>query len=750
MPAASRDDALEAPDRLAALEENDLLDLMPEDVCDRFTRLAERSLNAAASTILFVDEDRLFTSAEGRGDRGMPLLRSFCARVVSGREPLLIEDAREEEEAENDDEPVAEHSAVEEEGVIAYAGVPLVTDEGHVLGSFCVTDTEPRAWTPGDVALLEDLAAAVMDRLVLERKTRRGEQAQQREREEALRRAKADAEAASAAKSRFVANMSHELRTPLNTVIGYSDMFREAPAEFDAERIKQGFERIHNSGQQLLDLINDVLDLSQAESRRMGVSLETLDLATFTAAVAEEMRPAVQDNENTFDVEGLDTVGEVCADRAKLRSIFYNLLSNAGKYTTEGTVTLTVGVQTSGGAPPLPENADLKENTEIDEDGENRELVISVADTGVGLTGEEQDRIFDAFERAESAHNVRGTGLGLQIVQNLCALMGGRVEVESEMGVGSTFTARLPAGPVPPGKREDAAEQQRQARREAAEHAARAAKAEAAGAKLPPREDGLVLIIDDDRDARTLMRRHLKQAGFAVETASTGAEGIEQARELHPMAITLDVLMDGMDGWDVLSRLKHEDSVLRHVPVIMVTITPSEGHAFRLGASEHLVKPVSHERLTEVLSTYRREEPSSPLSVLIIDDEEAARERLRGAVEGPTDSEHDVREAESGTAALDLLDAEGFAPDLVLLDLILPEMGSLAFLEALRERPSASGAAVVALTDEALSEEDVRRLNGEVEQIVRRKAAYTREDLLEAVRRRMNQLYEDAAASPEG
>jgi len=461
MPAASRDDALEAPDRLAALEENDLLDLMPEDVCDRFTRLAERSLNAAASTILFVDEDRLFTSAEGRGDRGMPLLRSFCARVVSGREPLLIEDAREEEEAENDDEPVAEHSAVEEEGVIAYAGVPLVTDEGHVLGSFCVTDTEPRAWTPGDVALLEDLAAAVMDRLVLERKTRRGEQERQREREEALRRAKADAEAASAAKSRFVANMSHELRTPLNTVIGYSDMFREAPAEFDPERIKQGFERIHNSGQQLLDLINDVLDLSHAESGRMGVSLETLDLATFTAAVAEEMRPAVQDNENTFEVEGLDTVGEVCIDRAKLRSIFYNLLSNAGKYTTEGTVTLTVGVQTSGSAPPLPENADLKGDTEIDEDGENRELVISVADTGVGLTGEEQDRIFDAFERAESAHNVRGTGLGLQIVQNLCALMGGRVEVESEMGVGSTFTARLPAGPVPPGKREDAASRRR-------------------------------------------------------------------------------------------------------------------------------------------------------------------------------------------------------------------------------------------------------------------------------------------------
>jgi CheY-like chemotaxis protein len=253
-----------------------------------------------------------------------------------------------------------------------------------------------------------------------------------------------------------------------------------------------------------------------------------------------------------------------------------------------------------------------------------------------------------------------------------------------------------------------------------------------------------VLVIDDNRDARVLMRNHLREAGFDVETASSGPEGIEQARELQPMAITLDVLMDEMDGWEVLTQLK-DDPDLRHLPVVMITITPDEGRGFQLGATDHLTKPVDRDHLAGLLEKYRADAPA--LTVLLIDYDAEARDMTRAAIE-EEEQDHEIYEAENGRAALDLIEEEDLAPDLVLLDLMMPEMNGFEFIEAVRERELLPDVPVVVLTAKNLTEEDVQRLDGSIEQIIQ-KGGYTRDGLLEVVQQRVAVFRDEQAATTE-
>ena len=291
---------------------------------------------------------------------------------------------------------------------------------------------------------------------------------ERKEREQALRKAKRQAqqaqkqaETASRAKNRFLANMSHELRTPLNAVIGYSEMYlKERPDDWERDQVEKDMRQIHRAGHQLLVHFDDILHLTEAEAGNLKLTFETFPFSALVEKGAEKIQSIMEEHGNALHIEGAEGVGQICTDRSKVRQIVYNLLSNAAKYTQEGDVTLRALIEhrlNVEGAPRTGIIA-LEERVAVDQShctpwSTRRVLVLEVSDTGRGMTKKEQERIFEAFERGEENAGVRGIGLGLSITRDLCEMLGGRIEVESEKGVGSTFTARLPVEvllPSPP------------------------------------------------------------------------------------------------------------------------------------------------------------------------------------------------------------------------------------------------------------------------------------------------------------
>ncbi len=477
-------------------------------------------------------------------------------------------------------------------------------------------------------------------------------------------------EAANHAKSQFLANMSHELRTPLNAIIGYSEMLEEEAAERGHTDYVPDLQKIRSAGRHLLALINDVLDLSKIEAGKMELHLETFELRPVLDAVATTVSPLIEKNGNTLSLELAPDLGAMRADTTRVRQVLFNLLSNATKFTEHGGIT-------------------LRAVREAGPDGDT--VCFSVRDTGIGMTPEQLDRLFQAFSQAETstASKYGGTGLGLAISKMFCEMMGGSISVTSEPGIGTTFLVRLPSEVRPPRER-----------------AAVAAVVEAAGSA------GTVLVIDDDPSARQLVARMLGKEGFRVVEAADGEAGLELARAERPDVITLDVLMPGLDGWGVLAALKN-DPALASIPVVMLTIMDQESLGFSLGAAEYLTKPVERAQLAAVLARYRR---AAGASVLVVEDDAATRGVLRRSLEkeGWT-----VTEAENGRVGLERVASH--APSLVLLDLMMPEMDGFEFLDGLRSRGIAEAPPVVVLTAKELTADDRLRLTGGVREVVQKR-----------------------------
>jgi CheY-like chemotaxis protein len=335
-------------------------------------------------------------------------------------------------------------------------------------------------------------------------------------------------------------------------------------------------------------------------------------------------------------------------------------------------------------------------------------MTFRVSDTGIGMTPEQMGKLFQAFSQAEASttRQYGGTGLGLAITRHFCHMMGGDTTVESAVGQGSTFTLRLPAEVADP-------------------KAIPALRMEAFPASALPEGAPTVLVIDDDPTVHDLMQRFLSKEGVRVATAAGGEEGLRLAKTLRPAAITLDMLMPGMDGWAVLTALK-ADPDLVDIPVIMLTIVDDKTMGYTLGASDYLTKPIDWDRLTAVLRKYRCAHPPCP--VLIVEDEVAMREMLRRmlAREGWA-----VTEAVNGREALERVTEN--RPELILLDLMMPEMDGFAFLEALRRQEAWREIRVVVITAKDLTPDDRQRLNGYVERILQ-KGTYSQEELLHEVR----------------
>ena len=471
-------------------------------------------------------------------------------------------------------------------------------------------------------------------------------------------------------KSVFLANMSHELRTPLNAIIGFSELLSDANDEqFDEETRKRFLNQILTSGKHLLGLINDILDLSKVEAGQMELRLAQVSVAEVVEQVTRTVEPLVGKKNITLtaDVAGS---GDILADAGKLKQMLLNLVSNAIKFT--------------------PESGSVAIATRRTKDS----IEISVADTGIGIAEADQKQIFQEFHQVDQGPGRKheGTGLGLALTKRFALLHGGDLRVTSRVDKGSVFTLVLPArAPAP----------------------SAAGQVPAASAVNGDPKGSLVLVVEDDPAAAELLSHQLVAAGYRTEVARTGNEALAKAHELQPVAITLDIILPEVDGWEVITRLKSDERT-SNIPIIVVSVVDNPELGIALGAIDYFVKPVDANILIQRLRRFDFQGRDG-IKVLVVDDEPANRTWLTKALEP---AGFTVVPASGGREAIEL--AKTSRPDFVLLDLMMPEVTGFDVVEALRADPTTRETPIMVITASTLSEADRRQLNGRVSQILSR------------------------------
>jgi CheY-like chemotaxis protein/anti-sigma regulatory factor (Ser/Thr protein kinase) len=486
------------------------------------------------------------------------------------------------------------------------------------------------------------------------------------ERTAELLAAKEEAEAGNRAKSQFLATMSHELRTPMNAIIGYSEMLYED--ENDAQK-QQDLEKIHGAATHLLGLINDVLDLSKVESGKMDLYLEEFAFTEMLENLMATARPLAEKNHNRLHLETDGELGMIYADITKCRQILLNFLSNAAKFTENGNIYLAAARQ-----------------THADQDW----LCLRIRDEGIGMTEEQIKKLFRPFTQADPSTTRRygGTGLGLAISKQFIEMMGGSINVHSVFGEGTTFTLHLPARVS---KRIQAP------RRE----------------EVLPQVSGVVLLIHEDPAMREMVKTYLARLGYSVALAGNGREGVHLAEKLRPDVIIVDLILPDMDGWVVIAMLK-ANRLLADIPVFMFNADPQQQSGGLMAATDYLDKPASEEQLAGLLQKYNIGDKSTAL-IMVVDDDHIHRETVAETLK--TEGWR-VFQAENGRVALARL--EHAQPNLILLDLHMPEMDGFEFIEHLRAKPQWKNIPVVVMTAMKLTSAEYARLHKHVQDIRRK------------------------------
>ena len=502
--------------------------------------------------------------------------------------------------------------------------------------------------------------------------------------EEALRVAKDAAEEASRTKSQFLASMSHELRTPLNSVIGFSNILLKNKSRNLTAAELTFLDRIAANGKHLLSLINEILDLSKIEARKIELQIAPVALDELVGETVAQQEGLVRDKPVQLLAALPANVAPFPTDADKLRQIIINLIGNALKFTERGSVTVRV----------------------VTDPDDHHPLRIDVTDTGIGIPQDKLALIFEAFQQAEAgtARKYGGTGLGLTISQALCRLMGYHITVSSEVGRGSTFSIQLaPTPEVATGIPVVMLPVQ---------PTVRPVKTESA---LPGRR---VLVIDDEPDSRILLAHMIAECGCQVLSASSGAQGLQMAREYRPDLITLDLMMPSMDGWQVVRAFK-ADLELSHIPVVIVSVVAAENRGHIFGAVDVLQKPVARQELLDVL---QRILPRAQPRVLVVDDDPDVHQMIAAQLQGEV---AEIRFAFNGRDALALL--EQFTPDLVLLDLMMPVMNGMGFFNALRHDPRFQQLPVVVMTAKELTAAETGQLKMEALRVLNKAEVFAGE-----------------------
>ncbi|MBL1177085.1 response regulator [Pantanalinema sp. GBBB05] len=528
-----------------------------------------------------------------------------------------------------------------------------------------------------------------------------------------LQTEKAAAEMANRARSIFLANISHELRTPLNAIIGYSDILQEDLQDL-APSLVPDAEKIRASGKRLLELINDILDISKIEAGKMELYLERFDVASLVADVVHRITPQLDTSGNTFQLDCSPELGTLHADLSKLSQTLLNLLDNANKFTQQGTITLTVRREDegSGGASADREEAQIAISSLpslSSSPDPSSYIVFTIADTGIGIDPDHLPYLFQNFYQVDDSATRKygGTGLGLALSQRFCQMMGGTITVASQLGQGSVFTVRMPVDvidhqvsmvtlhpePVP-----DASELQPPTEL----------------LQLPD-EAKLVLVIDSDRAMRDQMVQMLNRQGLRVITAWCGEEGLRLARELRPDWILLDMMLPALESWQVLSTLKASAN-LAEIPVLAIAKANDQQSSFIVGVTEYLTKPTDLSRFARLMTHYpilTAKGDAVTKHSLLIGTETSTRQIVQRLLE---------KEAWTVTATDSIRIATGaiaqLQPDLILLDLMLPDMQGFAFLADLHARSIEAPIPTIGFTTHDLNRDDREWFNSYLETLL--------------------------------
>jgi signal transduction histidine kinase/CheY-like chemotaxis protein len=519
---------------------------------------------------------------------------------------------------------------------------------------------------------------------------------------EQAQQARTAAEEASHAKSAFLANMSHELRTPLNAIIGFTRLVKRRSTDLLPAKQLDNLDKVLLSAEHLLGLINSILDIAKIEAGRVDVNPRWFNLDTVLDICLTTTQPLIKKESVSLEKEIITPIPPIYSDEEKVKQILLNLLSNAAKFTPFGAITIRASHTTD-------------------------QLIIEVIDTGIGIPPEALHRIFEEFQQVDSSttREYGGTGLGLSISLHLAQLLRGNLSAHSQPGIGATFILTLPlhftqpTQPAIPTSHPPTTSSQ----------------------PSTPHPQPIILAIDDQPDVIYLLQENLAESGYTVIGALNGEDGLQKARQLQPFAIILDIMMPHKDGWQVLHDLK-TDPQTHHIPVIMLSIVDKKELGYRLGATDYLIKPLNNDAVLSVLNRIPTPPTrQSPARLLVVDDDPQVADMVGQLLENEP---YQVETAVNGQDALHHIHTN--PPDIILLDLMMPQLDGFGVISHLHQNPALRHIPVIVLTAKTLTNTESAQLTQSVQQVMR-KQGLLEESLIAELQQALRQ-YKPAPPAP--